>query len=166
MRDILLNTQKVAIPSREPVRVAAVGCGYWGNRVRNFAQLGALAATCDPDHAAADELADRLRAPLAEFEAVLRDANMAGVAIVAPAAACRARRGAGSACAAPRRFDRGDERQRCYLFCAVFRSRRGQRGAHGARRSRARLVVRRRRSYCPEGALPITSASRWGVAKW
>jgi hypothetical protein len=60
MGDILLKNQKVAIPSREPVRVAAVGSGYWGNNlVRNFAQLGALAATSDPDRAAADELAER-----------------------------------------------------------------------------------------------------------
>jgi hypothetical protein len=82
MRDILLKNEKVAIPSRElgcSVRVAAVGCGYWGkNLVRNFAQLDALAAICDPNRAAADELAKHYRAPVAEFEAVLRDANSAG----------------------------------------------------------------------------------------
>ena len=50
------------------VRVAAIGCGYWGkNLVRNFAELGALAAICDPDRAAASELADRYHARVAEF---------------------------------------------------------------------------------------------------
>ena len=90
MRDILLKNEKVAIPSREPgcsVRVAADGCGYWRNNlVRNLAQLGALAAICDPNRAAADELANHYRAPVTEFEAVLRDASIAGVAIAAPAA--------------------------------------------------------------------------------
>ena len=86
----MLDNGNVVIPSREigcRVRVAAVGCGYWGkNLVRNFAQLGALAAICDPNRTAAEELADRYRAPVGEFEAVLRDANIAGVAIAAPAA--------------------------------------------------------------------------------
>ena len=85
----MLDNGNVVIPSREfgcRVRVAAVGCGYWGkNLVRNFAQVGALAAICDPNRAAAEELADRYRAPVGEFEAVLRDANIAGVAIAAPA---------------------------------------------------------------------------------
>ena len=66
--------------------VATVGCGYWGkNLVRNFAELGALAAICDPNRAAAEELADRYHAPVAKFEEVLRDTNIAGVAIAAPA---------------------------------------------------------------------------------
>ena len=89
MGDTLLDNRKIVTPSREqgcPVRVATVGCGYWGkNLVRNFAELGALAAICDPDHAAAGELSDRYHAPVAEFEAVLRDANITGVAIAAPA---------------------------------------------------------------------------------
>ena len=84
-----MDDRKVVSPSREsegPVRVAVVGCGYWGkNLVRNFAELGALAAVCDPDQAAADELASRYHAPIVEFEAVLRDTNIAGVAIAAPA---------------------------------------------------------------------------------
>jgi UDP-2-acetamido-3-amino-2,3-dideoxy-glucuronate N-acetyltransferase len=69
------------------VRVAAVGCGYWGkNLVRNFAELGALAAICDPNPSAAVALADRFHAPVAPFDAVLRDDDIAGVAIAAPAA--------------------------------------------------------------------------------
>jgi len=89
MGDALLNNRKIVTPRGEqdcPVRVATVGCGYWGkNLVRNFAELGALAAICDPDQAVADDLAIRYRAPVAEFEAVLRDANITGVAIAAPA---------------------------------------------------------------------------------
>jgi len=77
------------ISGREPscqVRVAAVGCGYWGkNLVRNFAELGALAAICDPNRPAADELGERYRIPVAEFEAVLQDDSIAAVAIGAPA---------------------------------------------------------------------------------
>ncbi|TMJ66089.1 MAG: hypothetical protein E6G83_11345 [Alphaproteobacteria bacterium] len=70
-----------------PVRVAAIGCGYWGkNLVRNFAELGALAAICDPDRDAARELAERHHASVAEFDAVLRDDEIAAVAIAAPAA--------------------------------------------------------------------------------
>ncbi len=69
------------------VRVAAIGCGYWGrNLVRNFAELGALAAICDPDRAAAAELADRYHTEIADFEKVLRDQSIAGVAIATPAA--------------------------------------------------------------------------------
>jgi UDP-2-acetamido-3-amino-2,3-dideoxy-glucuronate N-acetyltransferase len=78
-----------SIPGREPgcpVRVAAIGCGYWGkNLVRNFAELGALAAICDPDRAAADQLVERYHSRVAEFDAVLRDSDIAGVAIAAPA---------------------------------------------------------------------------------
>src|SRR5271166_5573744 len=77
------------IPGREagcPVRVAVIGCGYWGkNLVRNFAELGALAAICDPDRAAADQLAERYRGRIAEFDSVLCDPAIAGVAIAAPA---------------------------------------------------------------------------------
>jgi len=69
------------------VQVAAIGCGYWGkNLVRNFAELGALAAICDPTRTAAAALADRYHAPVATVDAVLRDDEIVGVAIAAPAA--------------------------------------------------------------------------------
>ena len=78
------------MPSRAakcPVQVAAIGCGYWGkNLVRNFAELGALAAICDPTRTAAAALADRYHAPVATVDAVLRDDEIVGVAIAAPAA--------------------------------------------------------------------------------
>jgi Oxidoreductase family, NAD-binding Rossmann fold len=70
-----------------PVRVAAIGCGYWGkNLVRNFAELGSLAAICDPDRNTARQLAERYHTRVAELDEVLGDDDIAGVAIAAPAA--------------------------------------------------------------------------------
>jgi predicted dehydrogenase len=70
-----------------PAQVAAIGCGYWGkNLARNFAELGALAAICDPNPTATLALTNRYRARVATFDAVLRDDDIAGVAIAAPAA--------------------------------------------------------------------------------
>ncbi len=69
------------------MRVAVIGCGYWGkNLVRNFADLGALAAICDPDEETAGQLSARFGAPVRELAAVLGDPSIAGVAIAAPAA--------------------------------------------------------------------------------
>ena len=86
-----LHLPKDALTSGPPgnglVRVAAIGCGYWGkNLVRNFAELGALAAICDPDREAARRLAERHHTRVADFDSVLRDDEIAGVAIAAPAA--------------------------------------------------------------------------------
>src|SRR5438105_3786620 len=70
-----------------PVPVAVIGCGYWGrNLVRNFAELGALAAICDPDQAPASQLSARYGGPGVGLEPMLRDPAIAGVAIAAPAA--------------------------------------------------------------------------------
>jgi len=60
----------------------------------------------------------------------------------------RDRRGAGTAPAASWRLDRADERQRRHMFCAVLKPWRRRSSSHGARRKRARLVVRRWRPYC------------------
>jgi predicted dehydrogenase len=88
--DIALEGREGSIPDEKTAgaaRVAVLGCGYWGkNLVRNFAELGALAAICDPNRAAADPLADRYHTPVAELDAVLRDNDIAGLAIAAPAA--------------------------------------------------------------------------------
>ncbi|NQV79731.1 MAG: Gfo/Idh/MocA family oxidoreductase, partial [Alphaproteobacteria bacterium] len=66
--------------------VAVVGCGYWGkNLVRNFNELGALAAVCDADPGRADELARQHRAPARSFTEVLADPAIAGIVIAAPA---------------------------------------------------------------------------------
>jgi UDP-2-acetamido-3-amino-2,3-dideoxy-glucuronate N-acetyltransferase len=67
-------------------RVAVVGCGYWGkNLVRNFAELGALAGICDPDRASAERLATASGGRVVEWEALLDDRTVDGVAIAAPA---------------------------------------------------------------------------------
>jgi UDP-2-acetamido-3-amino-2,3-dideoxy-glucuronate N-acetyltransferase len=69
-----------------PVKIAAIGCGYWGkNLVRNFAELGALSVICDPNRAAALQLAECYHARVADFDTVLNDDDVAGVAIAAPA---------------------------------------------------------------------------------
>jgi UDP-2-acetamido-3-amino-2,3-dideoxy-glucuronate N-acetyltransferase len=68
------------------IKIAQVGAGYWGkNLARNFAQLGALAAVCDPhpDTAAREAAANNVRArPLDD---VLADASIGAVSIAAPA---------------------------------------------------------------------------------
>ncbi|WP_337875550.1 Gfo/Idh/MocA family oxidoreductase [Elioraea sp.] len=67
--------------------VAVIGCGAWGrNLVRNFAELGALAAVCDADAAAAQREAERYGVPARGFDAILADRTVDGVAIAAPAA--------------------------------------------------------------------------------
>ena len=68
------------------VPVAVIGCGYWGkNLVRNFAELGVLAAICDPDQATAANLSERFDAPVRSLDHVLADPSIAAVAIAAPA---------------------------------------------------------------------------------
>jgi UDP-2-acetamido-3-amino-2,3-dideoxy-glucuronate N-acetyltransferase len=68
-------------------RIAAIGAGYWGrNIVRNLAALGALAAICDPDEAAAAPLAERHAVPVRDFSSLLADPAIDAVAIAAPAA--------------------------------------------------------------------------------
>jgi UDP-2-acetamido-3-amino-2,3-dideoxy-glucuronate N-acetyltransferase len=67
--------------------VAVVGCGYWGkNLVRNFAELGALAAVCDADPATAAKFAAQFAVPAGTFDEVLADARIDAVAIASPAA--------------------------------------------------------------------------------
>lgn len=67
--------------------VAVIGCGYWGkNLVRNFHELGALAALCDPDAANAQKLSDSLKVPVRSFEEILKDDKIDGVVIASPAA--------------------------------------------------------------------------------
>jgi predicted dehydrogenase len=72
-----------------PVRVAVVGCGYWGpNLIRNLVSCPAtqVAAVCDRDAARlqrARELAPCARA-LTDFDAVLADDAVEAVAIATP----------------------------------------------------------------------------------
>ena len=66
--------------------VAVVGCGYWGkNLVRNFKDLGALAAICDVDQDRAARLAEAHAVPVRGFVEVLADPAITGVVIAAPA---------------------------------------------------------------------------------
>ncbi|HUQ31839.1 MAG TPA: Gfo/Idh/MocA family oxidoreductase [Pyrinomonadaceae bacterium] len=71
----------------ESVNVAVVGCGYWGkNLVRNFFNLGALAAVCD-DTPAGRETAAQI-APQIPVETTLEDvlsSDVPGVVIATPA---------------------------------------------------------------------------------
>lgn len=66
-------------------RVAVIGCGYWGkNLVRNFAELGVLAAVIDHDSALASSLAERHGAPAREYNEVLADPQIGAIAIITP----------------------------------------------------------------------------------
>jgi predicted dehydrogenase len=72
----------------ENPRIAVLGCGYWGkNLVRNFQQLGALAAIVEPS-AEGRKLAAEVAPGIpvhADPEAVLADPAIPGVAIATPA---------------------------------------------------------------------------------
>jgi UDP-2-acetamido-3-amino-2,3-dideoxy-glucuronate N-acetyltransferase len=68
------------------VPVAVIGCGYWGkNLVRNFSELGVLAAISDPDEAVAANLSQHFDTPVRSLDFVLGDSSIAAVAIAAPA---------------------------------------------------------------------------------
>ena len=68
------------------VRVAQLGCGFWGkNLARNFAELGALAAVCDPDSATAALEAQKNHVTARSVADVLADPSIHGVSIAAPA---------------------------------------------------------------------------------
>jgi predicted dehydrogenase/acetyltransferase-like isoleucine patch superfamily enzyme len=66
-------------------RVAVVGCGYWGkNLVRNFHQLGALAAISDSSPEVGTKMQERFNIPALDFDAIL-SSDVAAVVISAPA---------------------------------------------------------------------------------
>ena len=68
-------------------RVAVVGCGYWGkNLVRNFHQLGALAAVCETTpagRAAAEAVAPQI--PIVDDIETVLAGDTRGVVIATPA---------------------------------------------------------------------------------
>ncbi|WP_445501652.1 Gfo/Idh/MocA family oxidoreductase [Microvirga sp. G4-2] len=69
------------------VRVAVVGCGYWGkNLVRNFAELGVLEALVDAHQPTVEGLIAKHGGRALSFEEALVDKNVHAVAIAAPAA--------------------------------------------------------------------------------
>jgi len=64
-------------------KVAVVGCGHWGkNLVRNFSELGALSAICDPNEALSAQFSADYDVPALEFDAVL-ESDCDGVVIAA-----------------------------------------------------------------------------------
>jgi UDP-2-acetamido-3-amino-2,3-dideoxy-glucuronate N-acetyltransferase len=69
--------------------LALIGAGYWGkNLARNFHSLGALHTLCDPDPAVLAAYGDDYTGvqKTSQYEAVLADPGVRGVAIAAPAA--------------------------------------------------------------------------------
>lgn len=68
------------------VKVAVIGCGYWGkNLVRNFSELGALGAIVDADEANAQNLSKTYNVKSLSFEEVLADAEIDALVVAAPA---------------------------------------------------------------------------------
>lgn len=66
--------------------VAVVGCGHWGkNLVRNFSEIGQLAAISDPLDENTAPLIEKFGVRNITFDEVLSDPTIAGVAIAAPA---------------------------------------------------------------------------------
>jgi UDP-2-acetamido-3-amino-2,3-dideoxy-glucuronate N-acetyltransferase len=74
--------------STETPKVAVVGCGYWGkNLVRNFHQLGSLAAICDSDTPRLEEMSAKYGVkPIDDFGPLLKQDEIQAVVISAPAA--------------------------------------------------------------------------------
>ena len=66
--------------------IAVVGCGHWGkNLVRNFAELGALVAVCDPNEELAKTYAKEYSVDNLSFAAIISDASIEGVVLAVPA---------------------------------------------------------------------------------
>ena len=69
------------------MKVGVAGCGYWGkNHVRNFQQLGALAAVVDPSRAGRDlarQIAPSVQV-FSDFQEFLK-ADIDGVVLATPA---------------------------------------------------------------------------------
>ena len=67
-------------------KVAVVGCGHWGkNLVRNFHELGALAAISDTDWPRATALARERDVPALSFADILMNPGVDGVVLATPA---------------------------------------------------------------------------------
>lgn len=66
--------------------IAVVGCGHWGkNLVRNFFELGSLAAVCDPNDKLAERYAKEYDVKNLDFFAILTDSTIEGVVLAVPA---------------------------------------------------------------------------------
>jgi predicted dehydrogenase len=68
------------------VRVAQVGCGYWGrNLARNFSDLGALAGVVDAHPSTAAAVSMQLEVPVLTLDQALSDPAIQGLALATPA---------------------------------------------------------------------------------
>jgi UDP-2-acetamido-3-amino-2,3-dideoxy-glucuronate N-acetyltransferase len=70
------------------IKVAVAGVGYWGkNLVRNFHELGVLAALCDSDRALEEAFKNQYKGVkfYREFQQVLSDTSITAVALATPA---------------------------------------------------------------------------------
>lgn len=66
--------------------IAVIGCGHWGkNLVRNFAELGVLAAVCDPNVDLAKSYAEKYNVGNLSFTAIMNDRAIEGVVLAVPA---------------------------------------------------------------------------------
>lgn len=66
--------------------IAVIGCGHWGkNLVRNFAELGALAAVCDPNDKLAQSYANQYNVGNLSFATILANPAIEGVVLAVPA---------------------------------------------------------------------------------
>jgi UDP-2-acetamido-3-amino-2,3-dideoxy-glucuronate N-acetyltransferase len=89
-REVVMEPIGMKTESNAPgkPRVAVVGVGYWGkNLVRNFQELGALAALCDPRDSVEAEYRDKYAGVRFErdYAAVLADPGIDAVALATPA---------------------------------------------------------------------------------
>lgn len=65
--------------------IAVIGCGYWGkNLVRNFHELGVLAAVCDPVETVAKTFSEQYHVPARSWEEILNDTSIHGVVLAVP----------------------------------------------------------------------------------
>jgi len=68
------------------IRVAQIGCGYWGkNLVRNFSEIGALAAISDGHAPTAAKMSADYGVPALEWAAILADPTIHAVSLATPA---------------------------------------------------------------------------------
>jgi UDP-2-acetamido-3-amino-2,3-dideoxy-glucuronate N-acetyltransferase len=74
--------------TKSPVKVAVVGVGYWGkNLVRNFYELGVLAAMCDGEVAVETAYTSQYKGVrfYRDFHALLCDPSITAIALATPA---------------------------------------------------------------------------------
>ncbi|MEE8435184.1 MAG: Gfo/Idh/MocA family oxidoreductase [bacterium] len=75
------------MPEHNPC-VAVAGCGYWGkNLVRNFHELGALAAVTDTNQPLAEEIAAKHDSVSRPWQDILADPEIDGIVLATPAEA-------------------------------------------------------------------------------